>query len=125
MPTFVLALIGIIIAQAYESERRTDVREMAAAQDTSEANAPLRITVYEQPGCGHCEDFRTYYLSRLRSDFGHSVDVSLLHYTEASWVRATPTVVIEGISGPAMVGLSMPYEDLREVIVTRLSARRL
>lgn len=83
---------------------------------------PLRIAVYESEHCPYCLEFREDYLPRLNREFKGQVEVRFLEARSASWVRRTPTILVEG--GPVWEGLPVRYSDLRDVVAEELSHGR-
>lgn len=83
---------------------------------------PVAIQVFEQDQCGYCRDFRAFYLPQLDREFRDQVRVLFLPATAASWVRRTPTIVIEG--GPIFEGLPVNYAELRSAVAGALDSRK-
>jgi len=93
----------------------------AADAEDRESEA-LSIVVVEMADCPYCTEFRQEYLPRLRSDFGHRIEVSFVDVREVPGVERTPTIAIE--NGPVYEGLPLRYEHLHESVSEALAGRQ-
>lgn len=114
-------------AQAAEESRLLEKsRALLGAKAGPPLHDPLSekkasLVVYEIDHCGYCRDFRSFYLPRLRKEFGSRLEVRFLAAESTSWVNRTPTFVLEGKL--AFEGLPLRYEDLRVAVARSLAVR--
>ena len=124
VPTVLAASGAVIWAAEREQalEREWQVALRIARQDPGDGAGGLTIQVFEQDHCGYCRDFREFYLPQLARDFKDRVLVRFLPATATSWVRRTPTIVVEG--GPVYEGLPRDYSELQSAVHQALAARK-
>lgn len=106
--------------EAVKGEREAFARAIRDSRSGANLDAVLTIQVFEQDHCSYCRDFREMYLPRLDRDFAGRVRVRFLQATTTTWVRRTPTIVVEG--GPVYEGLPENYSELRDAVERALSA---
>ncbi|MBI2901132.1 MAG: vitamin K epoxide reductase family protein [Planctomycetes bacterium] len=108
--------------EAMKKERDAFIRAIRDSHFTEGAADVLTIQVFEQDHCGYCRDFRELYLPRLEREFGPRIRVRFLSATATTWVRHTPTIVIE--TGLVYEGLPRDYSEIRSAIEAALAARK-
>lgn len=126
VPALLLAGVFAWSAARAEAARETE-QELAITRGqvfpprpiSVEGALPLRIAVYESERCPYCLEFRADYLPRLKRDFKGRIEIRFVDAREATWVRRTPTILVEG--GPVWEGLPLRYADLRDVVAEELA----
>ncbi len=86
---------------------------LAAAGIGARAPEPARVTVYTQPDCAYCDEFRDRVLPLARREFGPRLEVAFRPAADFPAVRRTPTVVV----GKKVFEGVPPYDELREAIL--------
>jgi hypothetical protein len=100
-----LALLGLNAWATQRDVLGTAFARIDTVQEFSRRSpeAPLELTVYENPSCGHCQEFRRVHAPRLLQEFEGKIHLEYRPAEAAHWVRRTPTIVIEG--GAVLEGL--------------------
>ena len=126
---FILGMGIASVAVSQEAERKTEEartieklhQDRPFAPDLESKSAPIRITVFEMEACGFCQEFRDFFSPRIERDFGSRVEISYRAARETTWVRWTPTIVVEGQD--PIQGLPRSYGDLSLAIQKSLRER--
>lgn len=118
VPTLLVASAPALWALGHEDVLKGE--RDAFVRGLQNRDSVLTIQVFEQDHCSYCRDFREVYLPRLNRDFGDRVRVRFLEATSTTWVRRTPTIVIE--AGPIYEGLPENYTDLKTAVDQALSS---
>lgn len=122
LPALIIASGPVAWALAHERAAEVERQAFAHAIRQADPREALAIQVFEQDQCGYCRDFREFYVPRLERDFALQVRVRFLPATASTWVRRTPTIVVEG--GPIYEGLPASYHELRSAVEKALGARK-
>jgi hypothetical protein len=122
LPAVILASVPAAWALAHERTAESAREDFVRTLRGPGVQDRLTIQVFEQDHCGYCRDFREFYLPRLEREFSNRVQVRFLPATATTWVRRTPTIVIEG--GSLYEGLPENYLALRLAVEHALALRK-